>query len=455
MNMKKLLCGALSGLIMSAAGTVSAYGQFWYDMHTDLPMWKKAVIFPLSNAWEPNKFLISYDEQSDLYWMNKYLMERFEKKIKNMHTIRLAPGIKEKNDILIDKYSMLLAPFESEKARAEAVFENTGADMYIIPQFTKDYVYRDVSPSISANVELKSWTEEINGPNGNRKYNETKRTVHHVMPAREVQNRVVELSYTGYDTKANKVMLFSDIRYDAGYDNKHNFRDISKYLRKEFSEIKSGAREKKNAAGVVTVGFKNIAMPANRNVDRYSTGNTYYNSREAACAAVNHYKNGSVRVDTACDELMIKSAYYAIKVEAIETLKGVHVLIDESADVQPDYYITGNITDWITRWNWIAPSISTKSKLLKSEESKWTDKDGKEHKMTTQHWTEEVKENYGHWTVKPAAGLFLALVDAKTGKTILSSVEGESNDKIMDAHRECLEKFYKQVNEYFKERGVK
>ena len=110
--------------------TAQAYGLFWYDMSLDIPLWKKVVIFPLANSSDKNNWLISRDENSLLYWENKYLMERFEKKIKNLHTVRLAPGIAEKNEILIDKFSVLLNPYPNEKARAEAVFEQTGADMY-------------------------------------------------------------------------------------------------------------------------------------------------------------------------------------------------------------------------------------------------------------------------------------------------------------------------------------
>ena len=266
-------------LMLLMSSTVGARGVFWYDINSGIEQWKKAVIFPLMDADNPNHFLINRDEKSLLYWENKYLMERFEKKIKNMHTIRLAPGIQEKGEILIDRYSMLLEPYQSEKARAAAVFEQTGADMYIIPQFTQKYVHRDVSPSIEANVELSSWTEIKNGPDGDKTTDKKTWTVHHVMPAHNVYLGVTELSYTGYDTEANKVMLFSDIRHGGG-DDKHVFRDISKYLRKEFSEIKSGEREKKNKAGTVKIGFKNINVPPNSNADIWLIGKTIYPSSQ-------------------------------------------------------------------------------------------------------------------------------------------------------------------------------
>ena len=375
MKLKKIICGALSGLIMSASSLASAYGMFWYDMSTDLPMWKKVVIFPLSNAWEKDKFLISTDENSLLYWENKYLMERFDKKIKNMHTIRLAPGIEEKGAILIDKYSMLLQPYPSEAARAEAVFEQTGADMYIIPQFTKKYVHKDVSPSIEADIELKSWTEEKDGPDGDKTYDETKWTEHHVMAARNVYTSVTELSYTGYDTKANKVMLFSDIRHGGG-DDKHVFRDISKYLRKEFSEIKGGGREKKNKAGVITIGFKNINVPSNHNAALYSIGRQSYPSMDAAYASFNRYANGSICVDMALDELAVKSIYYAAKVTALDEIKGARIIVDGASDEPVDYYITGTVNRWLRNWHWTAPSIGKTTETVTTEESKWTDKNG-------------------------------------------------------------------------------
>lgn len=452
MKLKKLLCGALSGLIMSASSLASAYGMFWYDMSTDLPMWKKVVIFPLSNAWEKDRFLISTDENSLLYWENKYLMERFDKKIKNMHTIRLAPGIAEKGAILIDKYSMLLQPYPNEQARAAAVFEQTGADMYIIPQFTKKYVHKDVSPSIEADIELKSWTEETDGPDGNKTYDEKKWTEHHVMPARPVYTSVTELSYTGYDTKANKVMLFSDIRHGGG-DAKHVFRDISKYLRKEFSEIKSGDREKKNKAGVITIGFKNINVPSNYDAALYSIGNQSYPSMEAAYAAFNRYKNGNINVDMALDELAVKSIYYAAKVTALEELKGVRIIADSSSNEPVDYYITGTVTRWQRYWHWTAPSIGKTTETVKTEESKWTDKNGKEHKKKTTYYKEKVVEHYGGWSVRHNVTAGFALVDAKTGQSVVYSSFNDSDDRMMDAYRHSLEQFCKQVKDYFKGRN--
>ena len=453
-HLKKILCGALSGLIMSASGMVSAYGMFWYDMSSDLPLWKKAVIFPLSNAWEPDRFLISTDETSLLYWENKYLMERFEKKIKNMHTIRLAPGIKEKGEILLDRYSMLLEPFENEKARAEAVFERTGADMYIIPQFTQKYVHRDVSPSIEADIELSSWTEIKNGPDGNKTIDKKKWTEHHVMPAHNVYVDVTELSYTGYDTEANKVMLFSDIRHGGG-DDKHVFRDISKYLRKEFSEIKSGDREKKNKAGAVKIGFKDIGMPSNGNADIYSVGSARYTSSEAAFAAFNRYKDGNINISKAIDELTIKSIYYATKIKAVDELKGVRVITDGSNDEALDYYVTGDVYSWVRSWSWAAPHIGKTTEVVKTEEEKWKDKDGKEHTKTTTRYREKAADYGGWWSVRHYVRAEFSLVDAKTGTVVFSSSGMETDDKIMDAYRHVLDKFYKGVKDYLKERGIK
>lgn len=454
MNIKKIICGALSGLILSIGSSAGAFGLFWYDLNSDLPMWKKVVIFPLSNAREPDRFLISTDEDSLLYWENKYLMERFDKKIKNMHTVRLAPGIKEKNEILIDKYGALLQPFPSEKARAAAVFEQTGADMYIIPRFTQKYMHHDVSPSIEADVELKSWTEETGGPDGDKKYNEKKKTVHHVMPARDVYMNVTELAYIGYDTEANKVMLFSDIRHGGG-DEKHVFRDISKYLRKEFSEIKGGSRSKKNKAGVVTIGFKTLVVPQNYNVDVFLSGGRNYPSLDAAFGGFNHYRDGSINIDKALDEINVKSIYYATKVKAIEDLKGVQVITDASSDQTPNYYVTARIIKWERYWHWTAPTITTTTNLIKSEESKWKDKNGKEHTKTTRWYEEKVAEHYGHWSVGHRMQAMFSLIDARTQQTVVETFENDFDDKIMDAYRHGLDKFYVAVNDYLEARGVK
>ncbi len=403
-----------AAIIFFMQTSAQAYGIFWYDMSSDLPKWKKVVIFPLANSNDKNNWLISRDENSLLYWENKHLMERFEKKIKNLHTVRLAPGIEEKNEILVDKFSVLLNPYPTEKARAEAVFDKTGADMYLLPRFKQNRIQTDISPRTEFNVKLRSWTEEEDGPNGDRVYDEREWTEHHVIPEKEVYLHIMELEFEGYDTEANKVLLFTDARREYGVDEKHQFRSITKYIRKDFGELKS--KKNKDKAGTINIGFKNINLPANIGGDEYS----------------------------------LKGAYFAMKFEATEKLKGVNVVTDAASDKNLDYYVTGRVDVWKMDSKWNLPSVTTSAKLISTEETKWTDSKGKEHKMKTKKYRDEITDHYAYWSFTWNVRATFYLVNAKTGQVVVSESGTEFNDKPMDAYRKILRNFYGEVNKYFK-----
>ena len=396
--------------------TAQAYGIFWYDMSSDLPMWKKVVIFPLANSNDKEVYLISRDENSLLYWENKHLMERFEKKIKNLHTVRLAPGIKEKDEILVDKFSVLLNPYPDEKTRAAAVFEQTGADMYLFPRFREKRIQTDISPRTEFNVKLRSWTEEEDGPHGNRTYDQKTWTEHHVIPEKEVYLHIMQLEFEGFDTEANKVLLFTDARREYGVDEKHQFKNITKYIRKDFSELKSEKKKGKEKAGTINIGFQNINLPANISGDEYT----------------------------------LKGVYFGMKFEATEKLKGVNVITDAENDKDLDYYVKGTIDCWEMHSKWNLPTVTTYAKLISSTEQKWTDSKGKEHKMKTKKYRDEIVDHYAYWSFTWNVRATFHLVNAKTGQVVVSESGTDFNDKPMDAYRKILRNFYGQVNKYFK-----
>ena len=176
---------------------------------------------------------------------------------------------------------------------------------------------------------------------------------------------------------------------------------------------------------------------------------------EAAYANFNRYESGSINVERVLDELAVKSIYYSTKTEALDKLKGVQIIFDDSVAARQDYYIAGNINRWRRYWYWSAPSISKKAERLESTESKWTDDKGKEHTKTTSKYEEKVTENYGGWGVGHSVSASFALVDAKTNKTVVYFSDSDLDNTIIDAYRHCLEKFYKAVNNYFKEHGIK
>lgn len=415
--MKNFL-GICAAIFLFMQTTAQAYGIFWYDMSSDIPMWKKVVIFPLANSSDKNNWLISRDENSLLYWENKHLMERFEKKIKNLHTVRLAPGIKEKDEILIDKFSVLLNPYPTEKARGAAVFEQTGADMYLLPRFKQNRVQVDISPRAEFDVQLSSWTEISGSPDSDGIYDKKTWTEHHVIPETKVYLHVMELEFEGYDTEANKVLLFTDSRREYGVDEQHQFRNITKYIRKDFGELKSGKHKDKDKAGTIRIGFKNINLPP----------------------------------DVGSDEYSLKGAYFGMKFEAMEELKGVSVITDATSDKELDYYVTGNVDVWklISKWN--LPRVTTSSDLISTETTKWTDNKGKEHKMYTRKYKDKIVDHYAYWSFTWNVRATFYLVNAKTGQVVVVESGTEFDDKPMDAYRKILRSFYGEVNKHFKKK---
>ena len=409
------ICAAIAIFLMQTSA--QAYGLFWYDMSSNITQWKKLVIFPLAYSNDKNNYLISRDESSLLFWENKHLMERFEKKIKNMHTVRLAPGIKEKDEILIDKFSVLLKPYPNEKARAAAVFEQTGADMYLFPRFKEKRIQIDISPRTEVNVQLSSWTEISGSPNSDGIYDKRTWTEHHVIPEREIHLHIMKLEFEGYDTEtAKKVLLFLDERREYNVDDQHQFRDITKYIRKDFGELKSGKNKGKDKAGTIKIGFKNINLPPAVGGDEYS----------------------------------LKSAYFAMKFEAMDKLKGVSVITDATSTQQPDYYVTGDVSTWKLVSTWHLPHVTTRADIISTEKEKWKDVKGNEHTKYTRKYKEVIDDHFAYWSFEWHIGATFRLVNAKTGQVVASYSNYERNDKPMDAYKKILRDFYKEVNEHFK-----
>lgn len=298
-------------MLLMMSSTVSAYGVFWYDRHAGLERWKKVVIFPLMDANEPHDFLISRDETSLRYWENKYLMEQFEKKIKNMHTIRLAPDIKEKGEILLDKYSMLLEPFESEKARAEAVFEQTGADMYLIPSFRRQTVTIGNYNRLRYDFGTQSWVGDYDR-NGDE---------HISIEGMKNYLNVMELYIKGYDVEGNEVLSFSDTQHDYISDEQYQFRDIAKYIRKNMEDIKSGKHDFSSQSGHVKVGFKDFLLPTNLSLN----------------------------------DQTLRGIYFALKVEALHALEDfadIGIVFDGDDPTPLNYYVTGELHQWNAKSQW-------------------------------------------------------------------------------------------------------
>ena len=421
MDFKKILCGAILGFSSLAfQNIVDAHGAFWYDRNVEITSLGKAMLFPLSNASTPYDYFMNPNESSLEYRENDYLFNQFSKNIKKLKFYRMAPGLFESQQITVDKYSDLLKSFSSEKERAAAVYDTTAADLYLVPTFKEKRVQKDISPRMEFDVQLKSWTEVWNAPghyHKTYKKDEKSWTVHHVIPETPVYLHIMVMQFTGYDDKANKVLTFADNRRGYNTSEESQFRNIVKYFRDEFGDVKSGKKFKeKGKSKGLSIGFKNIGVPSN-------VGNDEYN---------------------------LKAAFFAMKDEAFKRLKGISIKYDSSVSDSATYHVDGAISNCSLKSKWVLPTYSVLDKLIKTETEKWKDRDNKEHTQRTSYYTQEISNSLAGWIFWWSVGANLQLVDSKTNRVLISRYYSDTDDKLMDCYRHIFKDFYSDVNKFVK-----
>ena len=219
-SIKKALCGfVFCGCLLPLCA--SAHASFWMDETCVIQNFKKIVVYPLSRIGEDG-FLLGKEAgtyvpkpsrgdvvrrlnemqhigapasrtdtetqslppvEQDALWFraNDYFDRQISKKM-NVRTIRLAPMIYEGKRVLSDtpQFQELLQSFPTEQARAQAVENATMADGYVLPRIRENRVQVDISPETAFDVPMKTWTEEKDGPNGNRAYGHREWVEHHI-----------------------------------------------------------------------------------------------------------------------------------------------------------------------------------------------------------------------------------------------------------------------------------
>ena len=78
---------------------------------------------------------------------------------------------------------------------------------------------------------------------------------------------------------------------------------------------------------------------------------------------------------------------------------------------------------------------------------------GQQHTKQTLWYEDEIQDHLGIRAFAFKSGAFLQLVDARTGEILIADSYVSNNDKMMDAYRDGLRVFYKEVREYFKEQS--
>ncbi len=410
--LKKIL--TVAAVILSvffSAGKVFAHEIFWYDRSTGFDRFAKIVLFPLTNVWDaPDDYQLG-GEGTRNFTFNSYVDDRLTKKLKKINFIRLANEIREKDDILTKTLGVLLQPFDSEKARATAVEETTMADMYLVPRFRENRVQEDISPRREWDVELKSWTQVIDGPKGDEIFDERWRTVHHVIPETKIYLHRMQVEFTGYDKNANKILV------SVHHDRRHNVTELTQFhtIVDEFQDAFTEARKANNKIynKSVRVGFTPIAVAGDFG-----------------------------------DEYMSRAMEFALEEESFKRIKNARVETDTKAQV--NYYLRSNVTHCELVPHWHDPSYTVYNELVRSEKRKWRDREGKEHEMKINYYDQKISDSYAYWTFSWTVYADFWLVTPEN-EVMISESYRKSDDKPVDAFRHAAEDFCKKVNSWFKD----
>ena len=437
MNWKKIVA-ALS-FVVAFPASAFANGELWYDADSHLPQFKKIVVYPVK--YLNGKFWLNDDETSEEYQANDYFNKRFVRKLK-IKTVSLGSSLKENKEIRVDeeKYKILYNDFPTEKERAETVSEVTAANGYIIPNINFDKLEPHRSPEKTLTVQMRSWTEETGGPNGNRTYDEKKWNVTHTIPAAELMLYHMGLEYNMYNREGKKIMTYRNAEHTYGekYGGLNSaigglfggrqsksltperyrielFITMVNEFRKDYKTIQDSFKKNKEKVRTLpTVGFKGINLPSNVGGDEYS----------------------------------LKSVYFAMKDFAY---KYTNMKVDYNGSGNARYFVQGNITRYTLDRTWVEPYVTLSNRLLSEESSDWYDNEGNKHTKKICKYTTDIVDHHGYWKYTATVSGTFNLTDSN-GKIIVSHSATETDDKTADAYRHLMKDFYTKVNAHF---GVK
>lgn len=433
MDWKKFAVVLMFATMLSV--TAFAHGELWYDAASHLPQYKKIVVYPIKGL--DGTFKIDEDEKSEVYQANDYFDKRFVRKLK-IKTIPLGSSLKENKEIRVDaeKYRSLYNNFSSEEERAAVVKAVTAADGYIIPRINLDQLEPHLSPAKTVTVQMRSWTEETDGPRGDITYDERTWNETHTIPAKELMLYHMGIEYNMYDRNGKKIMTYRNAEHTYGDEyggvagfltglfggkrtqslspDKYRvqlFKSLVDEFRKDFKNIQDDfkANKKKNRIPK-TIGFREIYLPDNVGGDEYS----------------------------------LKSAYFSMKSLA---LKNTEVKVDYSGDGSAKYFVQGNISRYSLDRRWVEPHVTLNNKLLSEDEQDWYDSEGNKHTKKIKKYVTEIVDHHGYWEYTATVSGAFSLIDAN-GRVLVSHSSTETDDKVADAYRHLLKDFYKKVNAF-------
>lgn len=424
MNIKQVAAVTLIGLALPMVSF--AHGNIWYDKGSHLPQYKKLVLFPVmgidGNYWYDDK-----NEKSDEYEANNYINTRFTRKLKIKNVISLGTPLTENKSIRAkDKevYPKLLVKFPSDKEKAATVSELIAAEGYLQPRIAEDRKEYHKSPATTVNVQMRSYTEVKDGPNGDKKYNQRTWTVKHTVPETTRCLYHMQVEHEIFDRDGKKVLTYKNGNHTYKYEGNEShyklkmFKDLVDEFRDDYSDIKKEYledKEKDDDRIPVRIGFKNIDVPQNVGENEY----------------------------------WLKSVHFVMKNFALKHTKA-KIIFDSESLITPKYYVEGKISRFTYDRTWSPPTAGTRDVAVSSEKRKWKDKNGKEHTMTTTNYTSSIYNVYGRWNYRATVIANFSLVNARTGQVVVNHSSYETDDKRADAYRHFMKDFYEKVQKYLK-----
>ena len=435
MNFRKIIGLAICAMTVPVVSF--AHGEIWYDVSAHVPQYKKLVIYPITSP--ENHYLISDDEDTDIYKANDHLDKRFVRKLK-FKTIPLGRTVKENKEIRTDetKYQSLYQDFPSEAERGKVVFEVTGADGYLKPYVHEMRTEPHHSPEIWVNVQMRSYTKVSGSPRGDYTTNERTWTEQHRIPYKELMLYHMSMGNYLYDRNGKQVLIYFNEEHtygekygglaslfgggkslNAGNYGLEMFKHLVKEFREDVGDVKNNFKENKDKQRMgPRMGFGNLNLPSN------IAGN------ENLSRCVNFY----------------------LKDAAFRKTK-VPVNYGDENDKPVKYEVVGNLYKYTLQREWIPPHVDTSDSYVSSREEKWRDKNGNEHTTTYTDYKTSISDVYGKWVYTATVSGDFALVDTNTGRTVVSYSGTETDDKRGDAYRHLVDKFYDEVNDFFKSKG--
>ena len=433
MNLKKILAAAT--LFFVAPSAAFASGELWYDAGSHLPQFKKIVVYPIQYS---GKFWIEDDAKSEVYQANDYFNKRFIRKLK-VKTIALGVLLDENKEIRRDdeKYKPIFDTFTLPvKDMAKKVTETTASNGFIIPTINETRLEPHRSPAKTVTVQMKSYTTEEDGPNGNRTYDVRTWNQSFTIPAADLMLYHFGLLYNMYDREGKKIMTYRNAEHTYGekyggvvgaisglFGGKQTkslrpdryqvelFKSVVDEFRKDFEDVQKNFKSNKETdkkRSNKTIGFKGINLPQNAGSDEYS----------------------------------LKSIYFAMKDSAY---KYTNLKVDYNGDGSAKYFVSGNISRYIFDRKWREPYVTSYDKLVSTEEVPWVDGQGIQHTKKIKKFITEYTGHHGYWEYFARVTGDFRLTDA-SGRVIASYSGTETDDKTADAFNHFMKKFYDQVN---------